>query len=235
MEIIPVMDLMDGIVVHAREGNREQYRPICTPLCPNPAPVNVLSAFMEVYPFHTVYVADLNSIQGNGNHTRVLDELRRSFRRVQFWLDAGRSSLDLSAPRVRPVVGTETDIAVEELEQLASTNSNIVLSLDFSGRRLLGDPRVLKSPESWPAEVIVMNLRRVGTRHGPALQLARRIMQLAGGRRTYVAGGVRNTADLHALKNDRVSGALVATALHDRSLDRVAIGEMYRQQKKPPA
>ena len=34
MEIIPVVDLKGGVVVRARMGQREEYRPIETPLSP---------------------------------------------------------------------------------------------------------------------------------------------------------------------------------------------------------
>ena len=36
MQIIPVVDLMDGLVVRAKQGDRAAYRPIETPLSPTP-------------------------------------------------------------------------------------------------------------------------------------------------------------------------------------------------------
>jgi len=33
MKIIPVIDLKDGVVVHAKQGHREHYQPINTDLC----------------------------------------------------------------------------------------------------------------------------------------------------------------------------------------------------------
>ncbi|HEY5207250.1 MAG TPA: HisA/HisF-related TIM barrel protein [Roseiarcus sp.] len=41
---------------------------------------------------------------------------------------------------------------------------------------------------------------------------------MAGGREIYAAGGVRNAADLAALKGAGVRGALIATALHERQI-----------------
>jgi uncharacterized protein related to proFAR isomerase len=46
------------------------------------------------------------------------------------------------------------------------------------------------------------------------------IRSIAEGREIYAAGGVRNAADLLALKQAGVSGALIATALHERKIVR---------------
>jgi phosphoribosylformimino-5-aminoimidazole carboxamide ribotide isomerase len=47
MKLIPVMDLMSGQVVHARRGERDQYRPIQSILCPSAAPEAILQALIE--------------------------------------------------------------------------------------------------------------------------------------------------------------------------------------------
>jgi phosphoribosylformimino-5-aminoimidazole carboxamide ribotide isomerase len=41
VEVVPVLDLKDGAVVHARMGRRSQYRPIETPLSSTSKPVDV--------------------------------------------------------------------------------------------------------------------------------------------------------------------------------------------------
>jgi hypothetical protein len=55
---------------------------------------------------------------------------------------------------------------------------------------------------------------------GPDLGRLALIRSIAGGREIYAAGGVRNAADLLALKQAGVSGALIATALHERKIVR---------------
>jgi phosphoribosylformimino-5-aminoimidazole carboxamide ribotide isomerase len=64
VEIIPVVDLKGGVVVRARMGRREEYRPIETPLAPTSDPVDVARGLLSVHPFATLYVADLDAIAG---------------------------------------------------------------------------------------------------------------------------------------------------------------------------
>ena len=60
MQLIPVLDIKDGIVVHAKLGLRTQYAPIQSPLCASSAVVDVINAFLALAPFKIVYIADLN-------------------------------------------------------------------------------------------------------------------------------------------------------------------------------
>ena len=55
MKIIPVIDLKDGVVVHAQQGMRENYQPIKTDLCPSSDIYNVINAFLAIYHFDTIF------------------------------------------------------------------------------------------------------------------------------------------------------------------------------------
>jgi phosphoribosylformimino-5-aminoimidazole carboxamide ribotide isomerase len=48
MEIIPVMDILNGIVVHAVRGEREKYKPIKSILSASPDPVEIANAFKKI-------------------------------------------------------------------------------------------------------------------------------------------------------------------------------------------
>ena len=54
MQIIPVIDLKDGVVVHARQGKREHYQAISTNLCQSADIYKVIEAFLGVYDFDTI-------------------------------------------------------------------------------------------------------------------------------------------------------------------------------------
>src|SRR5258707_9046930 len=84
--IIPVLDLKGGAVVHARAGDRANYRPIATPLAASSAPAEVLAGLLALAPFRAVYVADLDAITGAGDHRAVVRALARRFPGVEFWL-----------------------------------------------------------------------------------------------------------------------------------------------------
>ena len=65
-----------------------------------------------------------------------------------------------------------------------------------------------------------MTLTRVGSDAGPELAQIAVIQSVAGARQVYAAGGVRDAADLAALRSVGVAGVLIASALHERRLTR---------------
>ena len=93
-----------------------------------------------------------------------------------------------------------------------------MLSLDFRDDAFQGPREILADPALWPRRIIVMTLGRVGSAAGPDLARLAKIRAIASGREIYAAGGVRDTADLSALKASGASGALIATALHERRI-----------------
>lgn len=223
MEIIPVIDLMRGSVVHAKRGQRERYAPLRSRLCASSHPLDVVRALLELHPFRTLYVADLDAILGRGRQQALLDELQRKFAHMELWVDAAVRDLQqfrsLAATGLVPVVGSETLPSVHLLEALGERADAFVLSLDFRAGRFLGPPETLARPWLWPRRVLAMNLDRVGSQAGPDLALVRQLAALAPGALVYCAGGVRGAQDLAVLRAEGVS-ALVATALHDGSLTR---------------
>jgi len=64
MRILPVLDLLHGFVVRGIAGQRSEYRPIETPLCPSADPVAVACAIREKFGLDEFYVADLDAIAG---------------------------------------------------------------------------------------------------------------------------------------------------------------------------
>ena len=89
MEVIPVIDLKDGAVVHARMGIRSAYTPIETPLSPTSRPTDVARGLLSIFPFKKFYVADLDAIENKGNNHEVLKRLSVEFPELVFWVDAG--------------------------------------------------------------------------------------------------------------------------------------------------
>ena len=47
-EIIPVIDLMGGVVVHARSGERDSYRPLTSPLAASAEPAEVVRGLLTL-------------------------------------------------------------------------------------------------------------------------------------------------------------------------------------------
>jgi len=225
LQAIPVIDLMGGEVVRARMGDRASYPPLRSPLSPTSDAVDVVRGLLSVYPFPTLYVADLDAIQRNGDNLAALRRIRAEFRRLRMWIDNGAADAAalealIGADLGIPVVGSESQRDSALIARAAGTSSEVVLSLDFRGDAFQGPVEILAEPEKWPRRVIVMTLARVGSAAGPDLERLAAIRSIAGGREIYAAGGVRDAADLSALKAAGAAGALIASALHEQRIVR---------------
>lgn len=220
MRVIPVIDLKGGVVVLARGGDRTAYRPIETPLAPGSSdPAAVVAGFLKVFPFETVYIADLDGIGGRGRNHDTICALRLEFPDVMFWVDDGSATPESVAAlarmsNVRPVVGSETLRSAGDLASIRAEVHDPVLSLDFKGSDFRGPEALLHSPEFWPRTVIAMTLANVGSGAGPDLVCVRRLKADKPDAEFVAAGGVRGKADLVALKAAGAAGVLVASALH---------------------
>jgi len=220
MEVIPVIDLKGGVVVHARMGERAHYRPIETPLARSSDPVEVARGLLAVHPFATLYVADLDAITGSGDNRAALERLRQALPELTLWVDSGiaderAATAWLARDLGHVVLGSETQRDSAVVHHFAA-EPRAVLSLDFRGDAFQGPPELLVDAQIWPRRVIVMTLHRVGSDAGPDLVRLSTIRPVA--REIYAAGGVRNADDLQALADAGIAGALVASSLHNGRL-----------------
>jgi phosphoribosylformimino-5-aminoimidazole carboxamide ribotide isomerase len=243
VQLIPVVDLLGGQVVHARRGDRANYRPVQSHLCDGAEPVTVVRALLGLHPFRCLYVADLDAIQRKGDHREVLAGIRSSFPFLELWVDSGLADGSAAASwRASglglPIVGSESLRDMAALRDIAGalSGSAWILSVDFRGDEFLGPAELLRRAEElWPQRLLAMNLARVGSLHGPDLDLIRRLVRIAPGREVYAAGGVRAVADLHAAAGVGAAGALVATALHDGRIGTAELATLEAAQEKSPS
>jgi len=217
MKLIPVIDLMAGQVVHARRGERENYQPIRSILCPSTAPEAILQAIVERFKCDTVYIADLDAIRFRRPQIKLIEQLKTRFPAVAIWLDAGigdyPSYRSLSQQKLASVViGSEGLTQTDWLSNLGK--DAWILSLDLKQGEFLGPSQLLASGTLWPRRVLAMNLAHVGSDLGPDFGLLETLQRLNPDASIYAAGGVRNRDDLSELKRRGIAGALVATALH---------------------
>ncbi|OYV18987.1 MAG: Histidine biosynthesis protein [Methylococcaceae bacterium NSP1-1] len=219
MKIIPVIDLKDGVVVHAQQGMREQYQPISTHLCQSSDIYQVINAFLGVYDFDTIYIADLNAITHQGDHDLLITEVVSSFPDIVFWIDKGYQRFNKYPGNHLPVLGTEcyNDETVLELKDF---DNHFILSLDYSLSRELGAKSLFSNQDLWPETIIIMTLNRVGSNQGPDLDKLNWFSRQYPHKHFIAAGGIRNTADLLALKQVGVQQALIASALHSGAIGR---------------
>lgn len=223
LEIIPVIDLLNQQVVHAKRGQRAHYRPIRSPLCDSSAPLDIVAAMRGLYPFKQLYIADLDAIQQRGAHHATIASIRQAYPELRIWLDAGIGSIaDLAAWDafdVDWVIGSESLADMPTYQSLREAlGSRMLLSLDYGQEGFRGPSALLQHPQWWPERVIAMTLAKVGSGEGPDIAKLTEIMRLRPAGQLYAAGGVRHGTDLQTLADAGVAGALVASALHDGSL-----------------
>src|SRR5688572_4385345 len=174
MEIVPVIDLKGGVVVRARRGERASYRPIETPLSPTSDALDLVSGLLALHPFRTLYIADLDAIEGTGGHDEVIRRILDRFTALELWIDNGCSEAGAAerllarSETISLVIGSESQPDGALVAHFRD-HPRILLSLDFRGEEFLGPPPLLDQPKRWPARLIVMTLARVGGDAGPDL------------------------------------------------------------------
>ena len=229
MKIIPVIDVLNGIAVHAVRGRRKEYQPLKSVLCNSVDPFEVAKTF-KTLGFSELYLADLDAITGKQVNFEV-------YRRIacetglKLMVDAGVSDIEAAKKMLenqasKVIIGTETLRSKSFVEQAVKLlgNDRFIVSLDLLGDKVLvklgydGCKNTLCLLSDFRRmgvlEFIVLDLARVGSGEGVNMDfLKKTIASLGMG--VYVGGGVRGVADLIELRDLGVSGVLLATALHN--------------------
>ncbi|MBB5510514.1 HisA/HisF-related TIM barrel protein [Paraburkholderia atlantica] len=242
MQVIPVLDLLDGQVVRAVRGERSAYRPIQSRLVATSDPLATAHALLEASGARTLYIADLGAILQRGAHASTLAALRAALPGIELWLDAGfadyasmralferidaavdqldRPAANSNLATLVPVFGSETLREIHALHAAQRAGLAPILSLDHRAGELLAATALDRSSAWWPSRVIAMTLDQVGSYAGPDLATFERLRAQAAAHTTLIgAGGIRNRDDLAAAAGTGASAWLVASALHDRQID----------------
>ncbi|MGJ0485524.1 MAG: HisA/HisF-related TIM barrel protein [Methylomicrobium sp.] len=220
MQVIPVIDLKDGAVVHAQQGKRETYQPIHTDLCPSADIFDVLDAYLNLYEFRIFYIADLNALEKKGNHASLIYTVAERFPERSFWLDSGlppSPSVHQQPANIKTVLGSES-FQDETLNLIETYGKEIILSLDYVNMECLGAESLFTKPNYWANDIIVMTLERVGSGSGPDMEKLSTFCNNFPGTNFIAAGGIRNKEDLLALEKIGIRQALIASALHSGAI-----------------
>lgn len=183
----------------------------------------MLQALLALYPFKQLYIADINAIQKNGNHNKIILEISAKFPALSLWLDAGvnniNSAKSCQESKLNTVLGSESiEDAAQYQALLSASQHQAILSLDYKNDIYQGASELLNNPNLWPSKVIVMTLNKVGSSAGPDIQKLQSIKCLSKHSSIYAAGGVSNINDLESLSALGIEGALISTALHNGTL-----------------
>ena len=219
MELVLALDLQQNRVVHGKSGQRATYKPLDWGISPTAEPIGFVRAVAPKF----LYIADLDRIEGTGNHDALVRECAGLVECC--YVDRGvKTPADLiSGPRLKNIIGTETSIA-----DLSRYHGGY-LSVDVvSGKVIPGGESpesVLRAAQKWDFEgCIILNLGFVGTEKGIGAGTG----PLAAWRAAYpgrllYGGGVASPADLDMIKDAGFNGAIIATALHKGAIPVEAI------------
>jgi len=232
MKIIPVIDVLNGIAVHGIRGERKHYQPLKSVLCTSVDPLEIASAF-ESLGFSDLYIADLDAIQGKPANYKIYRNII-SETGLELMVDAGisdvpKSEIMLETGVQKIVIGSETlndlDFVTHAIKYFGV--EKVVLSIDLKQGKLLSISESIASLDAVSfvkqfsdlgvRQFILLELDRVGTEYGTNFSLMKNIMEQTEVK-LMVGGGIHNLQELEELKSLRVSGALVATVLHNGKL-----------------
>ena len=218
--IIFVLDLLNGKAVHAVRGERSKYRPVQSKVCSSFNPLDIVS---ELKP-KEVYIADLDRLQHLGDN---LGLVKRISAKAKTMADIGAENIndvkECTGIADTVILGTET--APLELIQEAAEMfpGGINVSIDIrNGEVLTSDMNLNKTPGEIVEilngfdvrDIIILELGRVGTGAGVDAGFLQKMVGLSR-HDILLGGGVRDMDDVDSLKEIGVSGALVATAVHE--------------------
>lgn len=232
MRIIGVIDLKDGVAVHARGGRRDAYTPVeqAAGVSIDGDAVKLARLYLETFGIRDIYIADLRAIAAGTPQHDVIRTVSSLGARVH--VDAGVTSPAGARELIRSgahaiVVGLETLPSYDALEDIAvRIAAPTVFSLDLRDGVPMGAVAGAASPEevarrafiSGAFQMIVLDVARVGSSAGPDLSMMRRIRRAVRVPRLLTAGGIRHLDDLRELVAAGCEGVLVATALHEGRL-----------------
>lgn len=235
MQIVGVIDLLDGRAVHAVAGERALYRPLVPWIRQdiNPGDTEALTRwYVEDLGLDALYVADLDAIEGRPSQQLIVSRICQH--RASVFVDSGVSTPDAAQAVVAHgaasvIVGLETLSSFEALRAICDLvgSDRVTFSLDLKRGAPLASGIGAATPDAIAAQaadagvrnLIVLDLARVGVGTGVDLDLIARVRAaIPRTVRLLAGGGVRGWRDLEQLAMIGCHGALVATALHDGRL-----------------
>lgn len=244
MRMIPVLDLLNGVVVRGVAGRREEYRPVQSRLVDSSDPFAVAAAFREHLGTTELYLADLDGIMRDQPNVDAVRRLAAAG--FQLLVDAGlrdvrRGEELIEAGVQRIIAGLESSPGPQHLEKLVERfgPQKVTFSLDLQAGTLLCEPAAWETSEPYELahrvvdcgvrSLIVLDLAGVGVGEGVSTaglcsRLRAAFPHEAASKPPFLelvtGGGVRNLSDLQRLRRAGVDAVLVASALHDGSLSR---------------
>lgn len=225
MEIIPVLDLMSGIAVSGKSGERDTYKPLRTVFSKTPDPVEIAIS-LKRWGFKRIYVADLDAIEGRGSNLEIVGKINHVLPVVLDWgvkdLESFAFSLDFAD---KIIIATETITSWADLVEIFNKfpKERIVVSIDIKDGQVLSKNLSLSFSEVKseleklkPEEIILLDISGVGTLKGFNMDLLNKFKRMED---SLILGGGITPKEIQNLNAAGLNKFLIGTALHSGKID----------------
>jgi len=233
-KILPVLDILNGVIVHAVKGQRKDYKPLESFLFKKPDPELIINLLHDKYKFNEFYVADLNAIMDlKPNYETLFRVLKIPL--TSILLDPGIRKLEdifeFSSIGIKNLVlGLETledKALISHVIQL-KTLKTIFISIDMYSEKLLTRIKEYQSESILNvvrdleylgvSKIILLDLKKVGSKRGGVPSLYREIRKNFEGE-IFVGGGIKDIDNVLDYYDRGFSGLLIGTALYDGTIN----------------
>lgn len=232
MHIIPVVDIKNGIPVHAIAGKRDDYGPIQNSRFDCSSVFTLCKKIIAELSPKFFYIADLDAIEHGRPNISLLSDLLRL---PTHWLmDVGlKTAADLYSLESQfsrsenwsAIFGSESLSSLKELELAVSKfdSSRIVFSCDLRNGQLMGTPALAELRlDSLIAEVAILGVKQfimidladVGTNRVSLPSIIGKLQFDLHSIELFAGGGIKDENDLRQFDSIDCRGVLVATAIH---------------------
>lgn len=233
-KVIPVLDLLDGLIVHAVKGVRKNYKPLDSYLFEKPDPNLIIDILYNKYKFNEFYVADLNAIMNrNPNYELILKLIEKPY--ISFLLDPGINNFEeviqFSSLGIKNLI-----LGLETLENKETILKSIQLdffkklyvSVDMYSEKIItgikeyqktSTLKIIKNLSNLGvSKIILLDLERVGSKEGGIPVLYKEIRSIFQGE-ILIGGGIKDLNDIFDYYHFGFSGVLIGTALYDGTIN----------------
>ncbi|MBM3712283.1 MAG: HisA/HisF family protein [Actinobacteria bacterium] len=241
MRIIPVLDILNGKVIHGIRGERKKYKPIKSVITKSSNPLKVAETFKNKFGLNEIYIADLDSIMRKGDNSETINKIKKKLM-MKIMVDFGvRSIDDLDKEIIKIVdeviIGTETLESLKVLEKAIKLigNERIIVSIDMKNMKIVSKSKELRTPEQTVKKIwnlgikkfILLDLKKTGSMEGQNKKLEKLIKKLVNFDLYLITGGgIKSVEDIIELKKIGIRAALIATSLHNGKIRKMDIDKI---------
>ncbi|MFX0102646.1 MAG: HisA/HisF-related TIM barrel protein [Candidatus Hodarchaeota archaeon] len=227
--VVPVIDIKDGMAVHAIKGERKKYEPVNCGWCENGEYLDLVRGYSKFFSLNDLYVADLDAIIKDEMNFEMYNRIRWICQ-GKIMIDAGITSLtkfmqikDYNFDEI--ILGTESVASLEEFSKIISIHpGTTIISLDFRNGELLTPINELKEEDPAgilkildklkPDAFIFLELTSVGAKTGVRTSIAADLPKNTS-TPIYLGGGIKVIEDIKNARDLGFKGVLLATALQE--------------------